>query len=148
MKKYYIRNTLSITLIVLSLISIWISIVGCAQLRPGADPIVVRAEQTEAAAKSTFDLILSVDHADRGFWRSNSPAFHAYCEWLRTPQIVFVTNVMPRASAMIVSLNNVKHEYLLSKVYSNALVSAIAVLEAANVEAGAWAGVITNKTVK
>lgn len=109
---------------------------------------MVRAEQTEAAAKSTFDLVLSVDHADRGFWRTNSPAFHAFAEWLRQPQVVRVTNVLPRASAMILSLNNIKGEYVFSKSYSNALVSAIAVLQSAATEANAWSIIITNRPAR
>lgn len=143
-----IKNPLPTVIPGILLAFVCVVVFGCAQLKPGTDPLLVRTEQTEAAAKSTFDLILSIDHSDRGFWRTNAPAFHAFAEWLRQPQIVFVTNILPRASAMIVSLNNVKHEYMLSKAYSNSLVSAIAVLEAANVEAGAWAGVITNKLVK
>ena len=129
-------------------IALTLFLVACAQLKPGADQLVVRAEQTEAAAKASFDLLLSVDHADRGFWRTNLPAFHAFAEWLRQPQVVWVTNILPRASAMIVSLNNVKRDYIASRYYSNSLVSAIAVLESACAEAGGWEIIITNATIR
>src|SRR6185312_16847534 len=36
---------------------------GCAPLQPGADPIVVRTEQTETVAKGTFDDLLGIDNA-------------------------------------------------------------------------------------
>jgi len=121
---------------------------SCAQLRPGADPLVIRAEQTESAAKVTFDLVLNIDNADRGFWRTNAPAFHNFVEWLRQPQIVWPPNVLPRASAMILSLNTIKVEYALSLQSSNALVSAIAVLQSAATEANAWSIVITNRSIR
>jgi hypothetical protein len=123
-------------------------LVGCAQLKPGADPLVVRAEQTESAAKSTFDLILTIDHTDRGFWKTNAAGFHAFCEYLREPQVINVTNVLPRASAMIMSLNNVKRDYMISRTYSNALFSVIASLESVNAQAGVWANLITNQIAK
>jgi len=122
--------------------------VSCAHLQPGTDALVVRAEQVESAAKATFDLVLNVDHADRGFWRTNAPAFHGYCEWLRQPTVVWVTNVLPRATAMIVSLNNIKTEYIMASGSSNALVSAIAVLQSAATEANAWSVIVTNHPVR
>jgi hypothetical protein len=121
---------------------------ACASLKPGADALVVRAEQTEASAKASFDLLLSIDHSDRGFWKTNLPAFHGFCEWLREPQIALVTNILPRASAMILSVNAVKRDYILSKSYSNSLVSAIAVLESACAEAGTWHFIVTNSTTR
>jgi regulator of protease activity HflC (stomatin/prohibitin superfamily) len=121
---------------------VWVS--GCAQLRPGQDPLVVRAEQVEATAKATFDLVLNIDHSDRGFWRTNAPAFHSFCEWLRQPQIVWVTNVLPRASAMIANLDNVKQDYVWARQGSNALITALVVLQSASTEAGGWVQVVTN----
>jgi len=121
---------------------VWVS--GCAQLRPGQDPLVVRAEQVEATAKATFDLVLNIDHSDRGFWRTNAPAFHSFCEWLRQPQIVWVTNVLPRASAMIANLDNVKQDYVWARQGSNVLITALVVLQSASTEAGGWAQVVTN----
>ena len=144
MKKY--MQWLSIPAI--SFVAICALLTSCAQLKPGADPLIVRAEQTEASAKASFDLLLSIDHSDRGFWKTNLPAFHGFCEWLREPQIALVTNILPRASAMIFSVNSVKRDYVESKSYSNSLVSAIAVLESACAEAGTWQFIVTNSTTR
>lgn len=40
---------------------------GCASLQPGADPVVVRAEQTTKMAELTFVTFLSSEHANRDF---------------------------------------------------------------------------------
>src|SRR5688572_19337335 len=61
---------------------------GCASIKPGNDPLVVNVERAETIAKSTFDLVLNVDHTDREFWKAKAPAFHDFCNWLRQPQIV------------------------------------------------------------
>ena len=140
----YLQPSLCVTLIAVSLVSIWLSISGCAPLKPGADPLVVRAEQVESTAKITFDLVLNVDNTDRGFWRTNAPAFHAFCEWLRVPMVIWVTNTLPRASAMIAGLDTVKSDYLLARQGSNALITAITVLQSASSQASAWGSVVTN----
>ena len=49
---------------------------------------------------------------------------------------------------MILSVNAVKRDYIASKYYSNALVSAIAVLASTNDQAGAWEYLITNTTAR
>lgn len=115
---------------------------GCVKLMPGADPLIVRAEQTEQAAKASFDLVLSVDHLDRGFWRTNAPAFHSFCEWLRQPQPAMKTNLLPRGAAMIADLNDVKNTYRLAHSESNALITAIATLGAVNEKAAAWSAIV------
>jgi len=118
---------------------------ACSALKPGADPLVIRAEQTETIAKSTFDATLGIDHADRGFWRTNAPAFHGFCEWLRVLQPINARgDTMPRASAMIYSLDVVKRDYQVSKSSSNAVYSAIATLLSAVNQATGWIMVATN----
>ena len=119
--------------------------IACKQLQPGADPLVVRAEQVESTAKATFDLVLNVDHADRGFWRTNAPGFHGFCEWLRQPQTVWVTNSLPRASAMIVNVNTIKGDYRSARASSNALITALMTLSSAVDQASAWSIIVTNK---
>jgi hypothetical protein len=137
------RNLFPISMIA-SLLACLFIVFGCAQLRPGEDPLVVRAEQTEAAAKASFDLILNIDHSDRGFWRTNAPAFHAFAEWLRQPTVVWITNSLPRASVMIANLNNIKTDYLLARQGSNVLITAISVLQSVSSQAGAWSIIATN----
>lgn len=123
-------------------------LIGCAALQPGADPVIVRAQQVEESGKATFDFVLRLDSADRGFWRTNAPAFHNFCEWLREPQgVLDTTNIilLPRCSAMILSLDNLRRDYKASKVSSNILLQSIAVLESVTVQADAWTKIVTNK---
>jgi len=61
-----------------------ISLAACATLNPGADPLVVRTEQVQAGADATVDFVLNIDQSNRGFWLTNAPAFHNFCEYLRT----------------------------------------------------------------
>ena len=119
-------------------------LVGCASLQPGADPLVVRAEQTEAIAKSAFDTVLNFDNSNRGFWATNSPAYHSFCEWLRQPQTVEATNTLPRAAAMLISLDDIKLAYKISTVSSNALIEAITTVSAAAGQAQAWITISTS----
>ncbi len=118
---------------------------GCASLSAGADPLVVRVEQGETGANATFDFVLHEDQANRGFWETNAPAFHNFCEWLRTPTVYTGTNV-PRCVAMQLNVDDLKLSYKASKTAgnSNALFSAFAVLSTAFSEASSWQGIVTN----
>lgn len=117
-------------------------LVACAHLQPGADPLVVRTEQTEQVALATMNLAVHLDDANRTFYRSNAAPFHVFCEWLRQPQTVLLSptgNVtLARGPAMLWSLHQTKLAYQSSKTYSNALVSALATVEAALAEAQQW----------
>ena len=117
---------------------------GCASLQSGADPLIVRAEQTETIAKSAFDTVLQFDNSNRSFWETNAPAYHSFCEWLRQPQTVEVTNTLPRAAAMLVSLDDIKLAYKSSTASSNALVEAISTVSAAVSQAQAWVTISTS----
>ena len=121
-------------------------LLGCAQLQPGADPLVVNTERTETIAKTTFDLVMQVDNTDRGFWRTNAPAFHSFVEWLREPQTV-QTNTLPRCLAMILSVDDVKLDYRAARASSNDLATAVLTLHGALNQAGAWLTVVTNKPI-
>jgi hypothetical protein len=125
-----------------------ICFLGCVALEKGADPLVVRVEQTETTAKATFDLILKVDHLDRGFWRTNAPAFHNFCEWLRQPQPVWKTNTLPRASAMLAGVNDIKLEYKAARASSNAVMTALATLQETLNQASAWSAIVTNRPAR
>jgi hypothetical protein len=102
---------------------------GCATLQPGANALVVRVEQTQVIAKSTFDLVLNVDNSNRPFWTTNLPAFHGFCEYLRAPVPIDASNSLPRGAAWLWSLDQTKLSYKSSLSSSNALVSALAVVE-------------------
>lgn len=127
---------------------------GCARLQPGADPIVVNVERSETVAKSTFDLVLSVDNSKRDYFRTNAPAFHNFCEWLREPQTIresgnpidnIGTAVLPRASAMLYSLDVVKLDYKQARASSNELFTALGTVNGVVDQASTWLTVITNR---
>lgn len=147
MKKYLFRNIVGAILFAVLFVDV-IFLIGCMRLRPGADPLVVRVEQSEAVSKSSFDLVLRVDNLDRGFWRTNAPAFHGFCEWLRYPVPVWKTNTLPRASAMIANLNTVKVDYKQARASSNDLYIALITLQSAANQASAWAAIVTNSTAR
>jgi hypothetical protein len=113
-------------------------ILGCVPLQPGADPLIVRCEQAETIAKTSFDGVLSIDNSQRDFYRTSAPAFHNFCEWLRQPQTVEVTNTLPRATAMIVSLDDVKLAYKGARASSNDVWIALQTLTSAMGQANAW----------
>jgi hypothetical protein len=106
-----------------------ISLAACAHLDKGADPIVVRAEQSASVAAATFDTFLKIDNSNRDFFRTNLPPFHGFAEYLRAPIVVNGTNLLPRGLAFVISLQSVKQAYKGGTATSNVLVTAIAVLE-------------------
>lgn len=116
---------------------------SCATLNPGADAFVVRVEQTQTAAGATFDFILRIDSVDRGFWKTNSPAFHNLCEWMRTPQL-YGSNALPRVVVMQLNVDDLKTAYRASRSVgsSNALYSAWQVLQTAFSQASSWSNIV------
>lgn len=118
---------------------------GCAHLQPGANPIVVRVEQAETSAKASFVMALNTDNMDRGFWRTNAPAFHGFCEWLRVPT-PYGTNTLPRYRALLLSLDDVKLDYKAARASSNQLYTALVTFESVATQAGSWLNILTNKT--
>lgn len=126
-----------------------IALAACAPLQPGADPIVVRTEQAQIVAASTFDMVLAQDNSDRSFWRTNAPAFHSFCEWLRQPQAVpGMTNTLPRDLAMQWNVDQVKLAYKSGAATSNALAQAVSTLSEAIRQASVWLAVVTNTPAK
>lgn len=135
------KNTFAI-----GVIGCWIVIglfVGCVALQPGADPLVVRAEQLETTADASFQLVVSVDNADRGFWITNAPAFHNFAEWLRAPVPTPSNPNEPRGLGMILLVDSAKLSYQVNKSQSNILISAISDLTIAATQANAWATIVS-----
>lgn len=122
-----------------------LSAVSCAVLKPGADPIVVRTEQLEQTSLASFQLILKTDNLDRGFWRTNAPAFHNYVEWLRKPTIYRMTNVLPRYRVLLLSLDDVKQDYKAARASSNDLYTAFAVFNSVAQQTSAWLTILSNQ---
>jgi hypothetical protein len=119
-------------------------IMGCATLNPNADVFVVRVEQAQTAANATFDFVLHMDNANRSMWMTNAPAFHNYCNWLRTPQAYGAQSVS-RAVAMQLNVDDLKAAYKASRTTgsSNALWSAWSVLNQAILQSTSWSNIIT-----
>lgn len=117
---------------------------GCATLAPGADPLVVRTEQVQSIAGPGIDFVLHFDNADRGFWRTNAPPFHNFCEWLRTPIPYTNGTTLPRAILMQVNVDDLKQAYKFSKTSgnSNALYTALGTLSAALNQATSWSNIV------
>lgn len=121
---------------------------GCRPLDPGADPWVVNIERAQQVAEPAFDLVLDLDQADRGFWRTNAPAFHAFCETLRVP-VVWRTDgreSLPRYIAAQLQVSRLKQDYKATKsaASSNALAAAQLALQQLVSQTQAWATIITN----
>ncbi len=139
---------LSLALLALGLF--WPS--GCASLQPGADPFVVGVERTQNAAGSSLDFVLRLDQTDRGFWRTNAPAFHQFCEWLRVPTVyqsrIGPTNVA-RAISIQLNVQDLKVAYKANRAAgnSNVLWSAWSILDTALSQAVSWSTIVTNKTL-
>lgn len=119
-------------------------LIGCAHIAPGNDPIVVRAEQLSTTGKATLDLVVNIDQADRGFWRTNAPAFHEYCEWLRTPTQVDTGETFPRGRAILFNLDEAKQAYAKRGGSTNLLWSSIVTATTVINQAGAWSTIVTN----
>lgn len=119
-------------------------LVSCATLSPTAEAFVVRVEQTQTAASATFDFILHLDNADRGFWRTNAPAFHQTCEWMRTPT-AYGSNSMPRIVVVQLNVDDLKLAYKASRTVanSNALYSAWTILNGLVSQAASWSNIVT-----
>ena len=111
---------------------------GCASVAPGNSTVVVRAEQSIAVADSTFDSAVHIDNSNRAFFETNLPAFHQFCEWLRTPVVIApLTNSFPRGLAIVRSAESVKETYKSTRSTNDyaILISSLAVLESATVQA-------------
>lgn len=111
---------------------------GCAAIQPGSRAVVVRAEQSISVANATFDSAVRIDNANRAFFRTNAPAFHEFCEWLRRPvTLAPLTNSLPRGLAICQSANAVKLAYKRTNSTNDyaALINSLAVVEAATAQA-------------
>lgn len=116
-----------------------LAVAGCKTIT--GDPVVVRAEQSIAIGNATLNAAVHVDDSNRAFFRTNAPAFHSFCEWLRTPVIVPPLRVAePRGIAIIESANVVKQAYKHTRGTNelNQLVQALATIETATAQAQGW----------
>lgn len=124
---------------------------GCATLK-GADAFMVRVEQGQVIADSTVTFVLTIDQADRGFWRTNAPAFHNFCEYLRTkvpnPTPADPGHKSPRVLAIEENVHQLKETYKFDKSAgnSNALYIAFDELNTLVSQAASWSNIVTITT--
>lgn len=142
-----LRTYINLIVVPYMVLAIAVLVVGCAALQPGADPLVVRAEQVQTVARSTFDFVLTLDNTDRGFWRTNAPAFHGFCTALREP-VPYKGAPMPRVLYVQLQLDDLKLAYKGAKTItnSNALYTALLVLQELSAQAAAWQTIATLPT--
>jgi len=121
---------------------------GCATLDPNADPFVVRTEQVQKQADATFDFLLGVDNADRGFWRTNAPALHNFCEYLRTPIAVSPTHNSPRILAIERNVQDLKVQYKANRSAgnSNLLYQISSELSLLVLQGNSWSNIVSTTT--
>lgn len=136
----------SILIFILALIAVAFLIVSCAGVQAGSDPLIVNTERFETLADSSFQLVVSVDNADRGFWRTNAPAFHNFAEWLRAPVPISGNPNEPRGLGMILLVDSARMTYETDKSQSNVLILAISAMTNAVTQAQGWAAIVTTKT--
>lgn len=137
--RIYKLLSFSLALFVFWLFMACVAFVGCvAPINPGQDPLPVRAEQLETTANSAFQLVVDLDNSDRGFWRTNAPAFHNFAEWLREPIQVGTNAPQRRGIEMVLQVDVAKMQYEANKSQSNVLITAISDLEIAANQATAW----------
>lgn len=144
MKTLILANLLGLA----AVLSLAVASPGCAHIQPGQDPLVVNVERTETVAKSTFDLVLNVDNSRREYFETNAPAYHNFCEWLRQPQTIEETNTLPRATAMLMSLDDIKVSYKQARASSNDVYTVLATVTSTMKQASAWLNIVTNSATK
>jgi hypothetical protein len=118
---------------------------ACVKLKPGADPLVVRTEQLETTAYSTFDTFLKLDDvamANSTVEPTWSESAHPFATYLRKP-ITVGTNTVPFGIASVLSLDTIKLSYQSGESSSNALLSAITVLETTVSQASQYTSLIS-----
>lgn len=107
-------------LLAFTLLSLVWLMAACATLDQGADPLVVRMEQTLEGATNTLQTVVHVDQLNRDFWRTNVPAFHGLAETLRQPVWApGMTEPEPWGVSLIQNAWNVKQAYKLQRTSAN-----------------------------
>lgn len=117
---------------------------GCATIDPKADKFVVQVERSQTVAASSIDFVLNLDQENRPFWRTNAPAFHSFCSWLRTPVPYQGTNIQ-RALVMQLNVDDLKQIYKAQRNAgsSNNLYNAWQVLKGAISQSTSWSNIVT-----
>jgi hypothetical protein len=119
---------------------------GCSTVASGSDPMVVNAERLETVSVSAFNTAVELDNSNRDFWMTNAPAFHSFCEWIRTPITIESTNTLPRGLAMIKMVDDAKVIYRSNSSHSNILIQVVADLQAALNQAQSWVVIVQSPT--
>ena len=113
----------------LLILTAWCHLTGCASLKPGADPLVVRCEQAEQVAFSTFNAFVHLVADHEAKVKATVPAAFTFAEWLRAK----TADGTPRGLAMVTSLGNVRRAYAANRSPENkaTVLGALAAVQAA-----------------
>lgn len=120
---------------------------GCVTPQPGADPFVIKVEQSQSLANATVQFVLDIDNSNRPFWRTNAPAYHQFCEWLRTPVPWGnpPTNTLVRALAIQWNVQEAKLAYKQNRgpEGSNTLFAAWSLMNTVINQSVSWSNIVT-----
>ncbi len=102
---------------------------GCAGLDPGADPVVVRAEQSAQIATDTFDVFLKFEYENSDLLKKITPEFHKAAELIRR-----------NGKGWILTLRNVTKSYKQNRTPENKanVATALATVDRALQEVQTW----------
>lgn len=117
MRQRHLKATLAALIVVLLVSS------GCATTRSGEDKMLVRAQQSYETARETFNVLFSLEYANRVLIESKLPGTHAKVDALRHT----AKEQLPRLLRLIDAYSAAGDQ--------TALVQALAVVEAALQEA-------------
>ena len=112
---------------------------------PGSSPFIVSVERVETVAPGAFDLVLAIDDANRSYWRTNTPRFHAFCESLRAPVPFHGTNY-PKSITALLDLQESKVAFKEGRGSSNALAQAYTQVNLLLSDAQAWSTLVSKPT--
>lgn len=102
---------------------------GCANVDPGADPVVVNAERSIAVSKDIVHAFVTVDHENRAWFKANAPDVHDAAETLRKK--------FPPAHNSAMALIRAYKRNRTPENKANML-TALSVLNQLSIEAAAW----------
>jgi hypothetical protein len=103
-------------------------IAGCSTIAPGADPLIVRTEQTETFATNTFNTFLTLEWENQAFVLANAPYIHTFAESLRQP-VMDGNKPIRQCYYWVLLLDRAKVAYQAGTGSSNQVLNALSAVE-------------------